>query len=94
MLDRTVYTSTSIALAVVVSVGAVPPEKDHADPYASVREPVPSCEMKIAPLAPAVRLVGLAKVLPPPNVTEKLFAKLKSGVIVAPSVNAVIAPRC
>ena len=47
-----------------------------------------SCVIKIAPLAPGVKFVGLPKTLTPPKVTLKLFAKLKSGVIVAPSVNA------
>ena len=47
----------------------------------------------MVPLCPAVRFVGLASVRLPPRVTEKLLAAAKSGVMVAPSVSAVIVPR-
>ena len=39
-------------------------------------------------------LVGLAIVRLPARVTVKLLAVAKSGVIVAPSVNVPIVPRC
>jgi hypothetical protein len=39
-------------------------------------------------------LDGLANVLLPPRVTEKLLESFMSGVIVAPSLSAVISPRC
>jgi hypothetical protein len=93
-LDCTEYTKQSTAAAVVVKVGAVPPVKSQLLPYASVRLPVPSCVIQMQPLAPAVKLVGLASVLDPPSVTEKLLASAKSGVMVAPSVSAEIDPRC
>ena len=75
-------------------VGAVPPAKSYIEPNASVLLPVPSCETKIDPLCPAVKLLGLASVRLPPKVTLKLLATAKSGVIVAPSVSAVMLPRC
>jgi hypothetical protein len=68
-LDCTEYTKQSTAAAAVLSVGAVPPLKSQLAPYANVLLPVPSCVIQMQPLAPAVWLVGLAKVLPPPNVT-------------------------
>ena len=53
-----------------------------------MRDPVPSWVIVITPLCPAMRPVGLASVLFPASVTEKLFAAEKSGVMVAPSVSA------
>ena len=84
----------SILLAVVVNVGAVPPTKSQYDPYAKVLLPVPSCVIKIEPDCPAVKLEGLARVRFPARVTLKLLEFAKSGVMVEPSVNAVISPRC
>ena len=74
----------------VVRVGAVPPANAHLFPNASVRLPVPSCVTNIEPVCPASMLVGFASVRFPPKVTEKFCEVSKLGVIVVPSVSALI----
>ena len=84
MDDLAIQATISTALAPVDNVGAVPSLKSQYDPNAAVREPVPSCVINMTPLCPAEILEGLAKVVLPVRVVEKLLAVLKSNVIVVP----------
>ena len=79
-----------MASAVVVNVGAVPPLNLKALLKVAVLEPPESWLIKIDPLCPTTWLLGAAKVLLPPKVTEWWQAVAISIVIVPPSDNAVI----
>ena len=73
----------STAEAAVESVGALPPANSQLDANAKMRPPVPSWTIKIEPVCPAAKLLGLANVQDDvfDSTNEKLFDVAKSSVL-------------